>query len=142
MKGFKAEVGDRVRVKSDSSQNFEPGQIIIVTQVNDIDDGYQCRAERPDSTSHTMCDYEIEPINSKQGDNMSDGNIGNELKNLNLSEEDRLLTEAGIIDECQNVTDEGQTILWRYILKSNMAALIKDLKQLEENRKTKVDAKK
>lgn len=68
------------------------------------------------------------------GDNMSD-NITDKIKDLNLSADDKLLRQYGVVDDCGNLTDAGTTILRNLLFEANKEAVVKAVKAVDDEEK-------
>jgi hypothetical protein len=63
--------------------------------------------------------------------------VVSKIKQLTLSKEDRLLRKYELVSDCGDVTDEGQEVLWSIILETHKAELVKRVKELDEEEKSK-----
>lgn len=87
----------------------------------------------------------VKLTNNKGGPTtMSDNklSISESLKLIDLDDDKYLLRKYGIIDDGEDVTEEGKKILWRIILASNVEEVVKKLKKLEARKKADKKAKK
>jgi hypothetical protein len=60
---------------------------------------------------------------------MALNNVTQEIKNLKLSADDRLLLENGLIDQNGNVQQTGENTLWPYILKQYKTQVVHDIRK-------------
>jgi hypothetical protein len=83
------------------------------------------------------CHYYGCPFTTKTLKEEKKMSVVSKIKQLTLSKDDRLLRKYEIVSDCGDLTDDGQEVLWSILLETHKAELVKRVKELDEEEKSK-----
>lgn len=135
---MKYKVGDKLTIKGgcesrcDSYYTYHNkgrADYIVITSVDISTYSYEVYDKSGNCLTECGC-FGDEHIKGKKG--FSDmGDVVSKLKDLNLTEDDRLLRKYGLVDECNNLTDEGTEVLRNLLFEKYRTDVVAQLKQIE-----------
>lgn len=137
------QVGDRYRVTGNLCTDTRVGDEIVVTETYGDTAYFDIFSknnpnEKYAACSHALFDNQVEKINE---DPLMNGTIVEKLRNLNLTNDDRLLRKYGITDAQGNITEDGKSALVDLLFKANRKEVIAELQKLDDEL-TREEAKK